>query len=217
MGRSDEEHDPHPHSEDRHVHGEPWRVLEEEPYPSTAVLYGEDAHVGEEDRDYWHASLVENGLVERLFGGGEHVERPGRGLNFPRSDFSGFDPRLDDEGLLLIPAGLRIEASAWRDLASNDVTVSWLAVDPEGDSTGGRQVAVLSDWVVKMGPSVSPARSAGTAPGILHVTRQHREAFERAAREGEGLVGVVNRFVKRDGIKLRPGFLHGAAWSTSDG
>lgn len=219
MTASRDGHEDHPHSEERHVHGEPSRVLEGDPYPSAALLYGaEGGPVGPEDRDHWHDRLVGGGFVERVFGAGlapSEEDPPSSGsVEFASSRFRGFDDRLGSGPLLFVPAGLRTEAEVWEDLASNDVTVSWLAVDPDGKNADRPRVAVLSDWVVQVGDGVPSARSAGTAPGVFHVAEGHREAFEQSARSAEGFTAVFNRFLERDGVKVRPGFLRGGSWES---
>lgn len=212
-----DDHEDHLHSEDRHVHGEPWRVLDGDPFPATAVLYGAGGEaISRRDRDYWHERLVGSGFVERLFGAGvapsgEEAPSPS-GVEFASPDYEGLDGRLRGGPVLFVPVTLRTGAGVWEDLAANDVTVSWVAVDPDRDAPDRPFVAVLSDWVVQVGGGLPAARSAGIAPGLFHVTADHLEAFDRAARSAEGFPAVLNRFLEGDGVKMRPGFLHEGEW-----
>lgn len=215
-------HDDHPHSEKRHVHGEPSRVLDGDPYPSTAVLYGAGGEpVEREDRDHWHGKLVESGLVTRLFGAGlapSSMEAPPPArVEFASAGFEGFDDQLLAGSLLFVPAALRTEAAVWEDLASNDVTVSWLAVDPEVGARDRPRVAVLSDWVVRVGNEVPAGRSVGIAPGLFHVTEGHLDAFGASARSVEGFSAVFNRFLEREEVKVRPGFVRKGSWESQRG
>ncbi len=216
MARPDD-HEDHLHSEDRHVHGEPWRVLDGDPYPSTAVLYGAGGEaVSRRDREHWHERLVGGGLVERLYGAGvapsgEDPPSPS-GVEFASPHYEGLDERLRGGSVLFVPAALRTGTGVWQDLAANDVTVSWVAVDPDGKAPNRPPVAVLSDWVVQVGGGLPAARSAGIAPGVFHVTKDHLAAFDRAARSAEGFPAVLNRFLEGDGVKMRPGFLYEGEW-----
>lgn len=222
MNESTDDHEHHPHAEDRHVHGEPSRVLEGEPYPSLAVLYGSgenepNAGVTDRDREYWHEQLVQRGIVEQLVvPSASNDERPDdeppEHLEFLATGFEGFAKRLQEaSSLLFVPSDLRMDEAAWEDLASNDVSVSWLAVDATR-STGERRVAVLSDWVIKLGPNVPRARTAGVTPGVFHLVAGHLRDFGRAARQIDDLCGLFNQFLDGN-VKVRPGFLQGPDWS----
>lgn len=216
MGGPDD-HEDHLHSENRHVHGEPWRVLDGDPFPATAVLYGAGGEaVSRRHRAYWQERLVGSGLVERLFGAG--VAPPGEqapspsGVEFASPDHEGLDERVRGGSVLFVPVSLRTGTGVWEDLAANDVTVSWVAVDPDRTADHRPRVAVLSDWVVQVGDGLPAARSAGVAPGVFHVTEDHLEAFDRAARSAGEFTAVLNRFLEEDGVKMRPGFLHEGEW-----
>lgn len=222
----------HNHEADEHYHGEPSRVLEDDAYPSSVVLYpgtpenkfmSDTPVLSEDDLTYWLDRLKSlkntneiytsvNSSVDYddinvhsdLSFGGKH---PGSFIS---------DPLLSKQSLLFIPGHLRMEPEAWEDLEKNDVTVNWLAIDPDRQQGETPQVMVLSDWIVKLGSDVSRPRSAGTAPGIFHLTEDCFEDFIIDLNETNNIWTSINHLIDESGAKFRPGFIRGRDWHFVD-
>lgn len=221
------------HEHDTHYHGEPSRVLDDQPLPEAVVFYESgivplentvDAN-SEQRIERWLNQLKDQGSVKRAFVVSDRGVTAPDGLavhTLDRSEldpfdetFQGFPESLFEEpGLLFIPATLSVSGGAWSDLKSNDVSVNWLSVLPDPpDEKGLPRLIVLSDWITRIDSDVPKVRSTGVTPGIFYVKSESLEVFSDLSQSVSSLEEGLQALLDRDGEKIRPAFLRGREWS----
>lgn len=209
-----------------HRHVEPRRILDGEPFPEELVLYRHPAAVeaGDDPSFEGFESLVSNYGVTRAYvpesasissEGPENLTLhrvPESRLNPFHHSFSSPDPQLlNAPSLLFVPLGLSAAPGVWDELASNDVTVNWIGLDPDRREPDGLQARALSDWIVRLVPGLPPGASAGTCTGTVHLREEMVRAFYQSAPHEDW--SALNDWLEDNSIKLRPNFIHGEDWS----
>ena len=214
----------HGHDHGGHYHGEPYRELNDRPYPNRVILYPGDTKQGffqgnlqREDYQYWRTQLSSIEGVQELEGvtpERNHVEDGKKSHLYPADQPEKFlrNEWQEDPSLLLIPGRLRIDPGTWNDLSRNDVTVNWIAVDPDPDRSDRTGVKILSDWVVRVGADLPPSQTAGSLPGIIHFKKPHLKNFSIELSRTDSVFDAINHLLDDSAFKLRPGFLRERSW-----
>lgn len=218
----------HNHEADEHYHGEPSRVLEDEPYPETVVLYsgtptsGFFSSVAEptvDDLNYWVDQFKQLPNTSNLYTSVDISDQTESIRVHPTLEFGGehagsflTDDLLSKPSILFVPARLRMKPSGWDDLEANDVTVNWLSLDPDYQTSDTPQAVVLSDWIVELGSDVPKARSAGTTPGIFHLLSDCFDDFVIGLNETTNSWTSINQLINQSNVKIRPGFIRDQDW-----
>jgi len=214
----------HGHDHGGHYHGEPYRELNDRPYPDHVILYPGDTEHGlfqgslqTEDYEYWQTQLSSmEGVRDLEFVTPEDI-KVDTGItchSYPADEPEKFlrGEWQEYPSVLLIPGRLRIDPGAWNDLTRNDVTVNWIAVDPDPSRSDRAGAKILSDWVLKVGSDFPPSRTAGSLPGILHLKQNHLDNFTIELSRTGSLFDSLNNLLNDQSFKLRPGFLRERSW-----
>lgn len=209
-----------------HYHGEPYRALEDRPYPERIILYPGTTEDGfftgslnQDDMEFWESQLGSMDGVSSLIAVLPEDQAPEQSnpeqFHFypPEQPEQLWEGAIDPEdSFLFVPGRLRIEPGTWNDLTRNDITVNWIAVDPNPERDRHAGAKILSDWIVRVGRELPPRATAGSVPGIFHLKSGELENFLIELSRSHNFYEALNNLLNDPAFKIRPGFLRDRIW-----